>query len=256
MKRVLFAAISATALMAGTAQAQMATALVGPDMLVTFDTKTGKQVKSAKITGMPSAVVGIDVRPADGMLYALGQDGTVATVDHTSGKATVKAKLDQTVPTGQVSVDFNPVADRMRVLGADGTSLRANVDDGKTTVDGKLNFKADDAHAGKTPKIVAGAYSNSVKGTKETALYDIDVTGAYVKQAPPNDGTLNSLGTIGMKAEMVAFDILSNGAENWGFLVSGKTLYKVDIANGKTAKATELEGLNGKPVRDIALWAN
>lgn len=256
MKRILFAAISATALMTSVAHAQMATTLVGPDMLITFDAKTGKQIKSAKITGMPSAVVGIDVRPADGMLYALGQDGTVATLDHATGKATVKTKLDQAVPTGQVSVDFNPVADRMRILGSDGTSLRANVDDGKTAVDGKLNFKADDTHAGKTPKIVAAAYSNSVKGTKETALYDIDITGAYVKQAPPNDGILNSLGTIGMKAEMVAFDIYSNGTENWGFLVSGKTLYKVDIANGKTTKATELQGLNGKPVRDIAVWAN
>ncbi len=256
MTRILIAAFATTLLTAGTAQAQMATALVGPDMLVTFDAKTGKKVKSAKITGMPSPVVGIDVRPADGMLYALGQDGTIATIDTTSGTVTVKTKLDQAVPKGQVTVDFNPVADRMRILSTDGTSLRANVDDGKTVVDGKLNFKADDAHAGKTPRIVAGAYSNSVKGTKETALYDIDITGAYVKQAPPNDGVLSSLGTIGMKAEAVAFDIYSNGTENWGFLVNGKTLYRVDIANGKTMKAAELQGLNGKPVRDLTIWAN
>lgn len=256
MNRVLLTTLAATALMTGIAQAQMATALVGPDMLVTFDAKTGKQVKSAKITGMPAAIVGIDVRPADGMLYALGADGTIATVDHTSGKASVKSKLDQAVPKGQVAVDFNPVADRLRVIGADGTNLRANVDDGKTVVDGKLTFKAGDAHAGKTPQVVAGAYSNSVKGTKETALYDIDLTGAYLKQAPPNDGVLNSLGTIGAKGTDVAFDIYSSGTENWGFVVLGKVLSRIDLANGKLSKVAELQGLNGMPVRDIAIWAN
>lgn len=256
MKRIFLASFSLAALMAGAAQAQTAGALVGPDMLITFDAKTGKQVKTVKITGMPAGIAGIDVRPADGMLYALGTDGTVATIELASGKASVKSKLDKPVPAGVVSVDFNPAADRMRVIGADGTSLRANVDDGKTTVDGKLNFKADDAHAGKTPQVVAVAYSNSVKGTKETALYDIDITGAYLKQAPPNDGILNSLGTIGMKGEGVAFDILSDGTENWGFLTQGKVLYRLDIANGKLTKAAELQGLNGKPIRDIAVWAN
>lgn len=256
MNRVLLSTLAASVLMTGTAHAQMATALVGPDMLVTFDAKTGRKMASARISGMPAAVVGIDIRPADGLLYALGQDGTIATLDHKSGKASVKAKLDQPVPAGHVAVDFNPVADRMRILGADGTSLRANVEDGKAIVDGRLTFRPDDAMAGKTPKVIAGAYSNAVKGAKETALYDIDATGTYLKQAPPNDGILSTLGTIGMKADTIAFDILSNGTENWGFLVAGKTLYRIDLGNGKPTKAAELQGLNGRPVRDIAVWAN
>lgn len=255
MIRILLATLSATALMTGLAQAQMVTALVGPDLLVTFDAKTGKKVSSAPITGLSSSVVGIDVRPATGMLYAVSADGTVATLDSATGKALPKTKLDKAVPQGHVTVDFNPVADRLRVMGSDGTNLRANVEDGTTTVDGKLAFKSDDAHAGKTAQIVAGAYINSVKGSKETALYDIDISGAFLKQAPPNDGILNSLGTIGVKADIIAFDIYSNGTENWGFVVQGKVLSRINLANGELSKVAELQDLDGKPVRDIAVWA-
>ena len=99
-------------------------------------------------------------------------------------------------------MDFNPVADRLRVIGSDGTNLRANVDDGKVTTDGALKFAETDMHKGEKPNVVAGAYTNSFKGAKETALYDIDATiGALFKQAPPNDGVLNAVGKLGVKAD-------------------------------------------------------
>ena len=136
-------------------------------------------------------MLGIDVRPADGMLYGLSPTGGL---DHRSrhrqGDAEVEARHDAAVGR-EATVDFNPVADRLRVIGADGTNLRTNVDDGKVTKDGKLKFAEADMHKGETPKVVAGAYTNSMKGAKETALYDVDATiGALVKQAPPNDGVL------------------------------------------------------------------
>src|SRR6185503_17346688 len=127
-------------------------------------------------------VVGIDVRPADGMLYAVTADGGIYTVDAKTGAATMKSKLSETLKAGvTVTVDFNPVADRMRLMGSDGTSLRVNVDDGKVTVDGSHKYKDGDANAGKTPKVVAGAYTNSWKGTAATTLFNIDAaTGALV----------------------------------------------------------------------------
>ena len=80
----------------------------------------------------------------------------------------MKSKLSETLKAGvTVTVDFNPAADRLRILTSEGTSLRVNVDDGKATVDGSHKYKDGDANAGKTPKVVAGAYSNSWKGTKE-----------------------------------------------------------------------------------------
>src|SRR5207302_255055 len=84
--------------------------------------------------------------------------------------------------------------------------------DGKAIVDGALKFKDGDVNAGKTPNVIAGAYSNSFKGTKATALYDIDASGALLSQAPPNDGVLNTIGSLGIKLDgATAFNIVAQG---------------------------------------------
>ena len=136
----------------------------------------------------------------------------------------------------------------------DGTNLRVNVDDGKVTKDGSHKFADSDMHKGEKPNVVAGAYINSFKGTKETALYNIDGTiGALVKQAPPNDGMLNAIGKLGIKADNVAFDIWSDGqGKNEAWLMAGDTLYSVDLATGKATLAAKITGAKG-PVRDIAI---
>lgn len=253
--RSYLAAIAALTLSASAAQADIV-ALTEGNMLAMIDAKSGKVTAKTKIDGL-GTVVGIDVRPSDGMLYALASDGTVATVDAKTGKATAKSKLDTAVPTGgRVTVDFNPVADRMRIIGADGTNLRANVDDGKVTKDKPLAFAEGDAAKGKTPAVVAGGYTNSVKGAKETTLYDIDGTlGGVFRQAPPNDGILNTIGALGVDAKDAAFDIVSDGAGgNSATLVAGKMLYSVDLASGKAAAPKAISGLPGA-VTDIAVTA-
>jgi hypothetical protein len=139
-------------------------------------------------------------------------------------------------------------------MGADGTSLRVNVDDGKATIDGSHKYKDGDANAGKTPKIVAGAYTNSWKGAKATTLYNIDAaTGALVTQAPPNDGVLNTVGSLGMTVSgPVAFNIVSTGEDkNDGWLIAGGALYSVDLKTGKAAMVGKIEGLGGN-LGDIA----
>jgi hypothetical protein len=228
-------------------------ALTGDDWIAMIDTTTRKATRSLRVTGVPGRIVGIDVRPADGQLYALYVDGTVATIDPATGRATVKAKLETTLPPGvTATVDFNPMADRLRVIGSDGTNLRANVDDGKVAVDQKLRFAEGDPAGARAPLVVAGAYSNSVKGTQATALYDIDGrSGAYLRQAPPNDGILTTLGATGLNGA-VAFDIESDGAGgNTGWLVAGATLYRLDIANGRTTALGRITGASA--IRDVAV---
>ncbi len=237
-----------------TAQAAQVAALVGDDTIAIVDTAAKKATKSMKVTGISGALVGIDVRPADGMLYGLVADGTVVTIAM-DGKATMKSKLETMLGAGVTgTVDFNPVADRMRVIGSDGMNLRANVDDGKVTTDGALKYAETDMHKGEKPNIVAGAYTNSFKGSKETVLYDIDATiGGLIKQAPPNDGVLNAVGKLGMKADKVAFDISSDGkGGNEAWLMAGDTLYSVDLASGKATEAAKIGGVTGT-VRDIAI---
>lgn len=189
--KTLLACSASSLLLAGAAKAADIGVLMADGSVVVVDTAAKKVTRMMKVTGTTTPLVGIDVRPADGMLYGLTADGTLYTIAM-DGKATMKSKLETMLPSGvTATVDFNPVADRLRVIGSDGTSLRANVEDGKVMKDGSLKYADTDANKDKKPKVVAGAYTNSVKGTKETTLYDIDAsTGALVKQAPPNDGIL------------------------------------------------------------------
>lgn len=256
MKGTLLAlALAGLVTTAGAAQAGSVVALLDGNRIALVDVKALSAGPAMTVTSGSGKLVGIDVRPADGQLYGLFEDGTVATIDPMTGKATTTAKLETMLSPGNVAiVDFNPVADRLRVMGSDGTNLRANVDDGKVVTDGKLKFAATDMHKDEAPMIVAGAYTNSVKGAKETALYDIDArTMALVKQAPPNDGILNSVGKIGVKADAHALDIVTTGAgahEAW--LMAGGTLYSLDLATGKTMAVGTIAGVDGK-VHDIAI---
>ena len=229
-------------------------ALSGNATLTVFDTDTLKPVRTMNVTGVSGKLAGIDVRPADGMLYGLVEDGTVVTIDMTSGKATMKSKLDVMLkPGAAATVDFNPAADRLRVIGTDGMNLRANVDDGKVTTDKPLNFAETDAMKGKKPMVIAGAYSNSFKGTQATVLYDIDGTsGSMLRQVPPNDGVLNTIGPVGAKGKIRAFDVEADGAGgNTGWLIAGNTLHRVDISSGK---ATPVGAIKVKgAVRDLAV---
>ncbi len=254
MKLSLLAAVSAVVAMTGAAQAAQVAALVAPDTIAMVDTDAKRVTGTWKLTGLPGALVGIDVRPADGMLYGLTADGSVVTIDK-AGKVAVKSKLEMMLPAGTAAtVDFNPVADRLRVIGANGMNLRANVDDGKVTKDGDLKYADTDMHKGEKPNIVAGAYTNSYKGATETTLLNVDGTiGGLIRQAPPNDGVLNAIGKHGAKTGQAAFDIMADGkGGNWGWMMIGDTLYSVDLATGKATEAAKIAGVTGT-VWDIAI---
>ena len=249
----------ATTLALGTAstasQAAMLAGLQDGKSIVLIDTDQKKVTGSVKLDGGAS-LIGIDVRPADGKLYGVTADGAIGTVDVKTGKWEKKSQLSEKLPDGATfSVDFNPAADRLRVLSSTGMSLRINVDDGKATVDGQLKYADADANKGKQPKVTAAAYTNSYAGTKETALYDMDMAaGVMVKQAPPNDGTLNTVGKVGIDASgPVAFDIWSDGkGANVGWLLSGGKLHTVDLATGATKSIGDIAGMKGS-ISDIAI---
>lgn len=222
--------------------------LVDPGSMKILSTKPAKGVKK---------LLGFDVRPADNMLYGVTDTGWIVTIDPKTGAVAQKSELS-TKPSANavVTVDFNPAADRLRIITNDGMNLRVNVDDGKVTVDGELKFAETDMHKGEKPNITAAAYTNSWKGTKETALYDIDVTiGALFKQAPPNDGVLSAVGKLGFKPKgPIAFNIVSEAeGKNAGWLVADGKVYSVDLSTGAAKEAGKIQGLNS--VRDIGYWS-
>jgi Domain of unknown function (DUF4394) len=248
------AATLAAAAASASADAAMIAGVRNNNFIVWIDTDKKKVTGWAKLD-RGASLIGIDVRPADGKLYGVTPGGAIVIVDHKTGKWEKKSQISEALPKGVTfTVDFNPVADRLRILTSAGTSYRINVEDGKTTIDGSLKY-AEGANKGKEPRVTAGAYSNSVAGTKETALYDIDAANnTFVRQAPPNDGILNTLGKLRAKVNGdVAFDIVADGkGGNTGWMVMGGTLFTVDIATGATKSVGKIGGLTGK-VTDIAV---
>lgn len=225
-------------------------ALTGDRDLAWID-GTARSVKaSVTVEGGEGRLLGIDVRPSDGRLYGVFENGAIATIDPKTGMATAVSTLSTMLPAGVVAtVDFNPAADRLRVMGNDGTSLRVNVETGEVTTDGSHSYGQMD----RKPNVVAGAYTNSYAGTKATQLFNIDAAGWLVLQDPPNDGVLNPVGELRIAADEVAFDILSDGqGGNEAWLVSGGKVYSVNLESGAATEAGAIEGANAA-IRDIAI---
>lgn len=239
------------AFIAAPAAAANVVALSGDRDLVRVDSEAMSVTGSSTVEGAGGRLLGIDVRPADGMLYGLFEDGTIATIDAETGAATAVSTITTMLPAGvAATVDFNPAADRLRVMGSDGTSLRINVETGETTEDGSHSYAEGDT----TPNVIAGAYTNSVAGAESTQLFNIDgAAGWLVLQDPPNDGVLNAVGELGIEVTEVGFDIVSDGqGGNQAWLMSGNTLYSVDLESGAASEAGTVESVSGS-VRDIAI---
>jgi hypothetical protein len=84
--------------------------------------------------------------------------------------------------------------------------------------------------------VTAAAYANNVAGTTTTTLYDIDTaTDTLYIQNPPNNGTLVSVGALGVDASDVnGFDIASSDATAYAALTVGGTarLYTINLTTG------------------------
>lgn len=237
------------------ASAATIAALQDGTTIVWIDTEQ-KKVTGSVVLASGAKLIGIDVRPADGKLYGLAPDGAIVTVDAKTGVWQKVSQLSEALPAGvPMAVDFNPVADRMRVIGGNGLNLRVNVIDGKAAVDTMLKYAPTDAAMNKTPMVTAAGYTNSMAGAKETALYDVDTTaGTLLKQAPPNDGVLTTVGSLGVTLDgPAAFDVWSDGTgKHVGWLLNGGRLHTVDLGTGAATALGAIAGLKGRVI-DIAL---
>lgn len=257
------------------AQAPVVLGLTDDNRLIGFKPATPNTIDtSVAISGLNGGetLLGIDIRPKDGLLYGLTSAARIVTIDPATGAATPKATLaadaaDTSAPYSAISgaafaVDFNPVADRLRVISNTGQSLRINADTGATTTDGAIN------RAGASATVGAAAYTNSIAGAATTQLFDLDSeSDVLALQNPPNDGTLADVGPLGLDvAGDNGMDIAggANGLVLAALRTSGagpSALYRIDLAtgaatlvNGAAAPAASSIG-NGAPgLRDIAIW--
>ncbi len=234
------------------AHAVPAIGLLGGTSLFGFDTTTpGVATGTTAITGLSSGerLYSIDYRPTTGALYALGTTGSLYTINSTTGLATLASTLSTGLSGSDFDISFNPTVDRLRVVSNSGQNLRVNVDTGAVTMDGTLAYAAGDAAAGRTPSIVGAGYTNQVSGTvATTTLYDLDATAAtLVTQAPPNNGTLNTVGALGV-ANVLSFEI--DGTTSLAYAATNSGFYRVNLSNGA---ASLVGGFSTGGVTDFAL---
>ena len=133
--------------------------------LVIFNPTTNDQVIK-QITGLQAndTIVGIDFRPANGQLYALGNGSRLYTINLATGAATQvgSAQLTPMLTGTSFGFDFNPTVDRIRVVSNSGQNLRLDPNTGLVAVtDAMLNPG--------TPAVSAAAYTNNFAGATTTA---------------------------------------------------------------------------------------
>jgi hypothetical protein len=206
--------------------------------------------------GPDTALIGIDFRVQDGLLYGVGNGGGIYQIDTASGVATLDSQLTVALEGASFGVDFNPAGDRLRVVSDTGQNLRHNLNDDTTIPDGTL--KNGDATA---LGVVGAAYTNNdVDATTGTTLFDADAALDQISiQSPPNAGNLVATGKLGVDAATpVGFDVytfLEDGVAsgNWGFaslgVGSATSFYRVDLLTGRAIRIGSLGGA----VVDIAL---
>jgi hypothetical protein len=249
---------------------RLAHVLTSTGHLVTVDVTNTKTILADRVvTGVSSdeTIVGIDVRPATGVLYAVTLDsldvGRIYTLDTTTGTATKGPSIKNATLTGaSFGVDFNPSADRLRVIGDDDQNLRVNVDDGTAVVDTAESYATGDTNAGTNPTVTGAGYMNPFAGARTTALYVIDsALDVLALQEPANGGTLSTVGPLGIDVSSSnGFDIatsdtgwfISSGTLTGSGDGGGPNLFTVNLGTGSTTLAGTLPPLTGS-IQGLAL---
>jgi len=250
-------AAAALALCSTLAAAQSADTIVGLTsnwQLASFSSASPTQGSApVSISGLQfnEVVLGIDFRPSNGLLYGLGSFNNLYTLDARTGQASFVASLTNAsggaafaLSAGRAyDIDFNPVPDlgqtlpSLRVTSSGGDNLRINVNGasaGQVSVDTALSVPG-----GSTPRLAGSAYTNNDRDPATgTALYGIDFdTDRLFLQSPPNNGTLVTVGALGVDTSaLVGFDVSGITGNAYASLTnpidSRSSLYRIDLATG------------------------
>lgn len=238
----------AAALLVPAARAELLYAVDNRSQLISFDSDLPSFLQSIRpIRGLQpgEVILGIDVRPATGQLYALGSTARIYILN-LADPASVFARPVAGEPFAPLAgtefgFDFNPTVDRIRIVSNTGLNLRVHPDTGRLVrKDGDLAYAAPAAGQPAPPQAtaIASAYTNSFAGATTTTLYNIEAArGMLVTQDPPNDGVLKPVAPVRLGfTQILGFDI--SGRTGVAYLMGRFTdsrfsqLYRLDLATG------------------------
>ncbi|MEE6126926.1 DUF4394 domain-containing protein [Chryseobacterium arthrosphaerae] len=195
---------------------------------------------SKTVAGLQSGenILGIDFRPVNGQLYALGSSSRIYTINLGTGTATAvgSAPFSTLLSGTDFGFDFNPTVDRIRVVSNTGQNLRLNPNDGTiAATDIILNPGS--------PIISAAAYTNNFAGAASTTLFVIDHnTDKLYQQNPPNNGTLVETGPLGINITGAnGFDIgsMSQKAYLMASVGSSTKIYSINTTTGAATSVSD-----------------
>lgn len=272
---VAFSALAASSLLAGCYDDQLAiggtggpvgdtVVLTASGKVLTFNRGDLSQlVSDVTITGLASGerFLGLDVRPADRLIYGVTNLANLYTLNDSTGVATLRFPLKAGAATAatctggapaaytalsgtEFGLDFNPQADRLRLASDTRQNLRINVADGAAIVDCPITFVGGTG----TPKPTGAAYTNSVPAAMATALFYVDsgtdmlyaIDGSTTDSGTmmptnANNGILRAVGPLGVDiGDVSGFDIEAATGTGYGLFTVGGTpaLYTIDTATG------------------------
>lgn len=239
------------AVLAGSAQAERVFAVTSDNTLISFSSaRPNNLFTGVAISGLAQneRIRGIDFRPRNNGLYALGSFSNLYLIDPTTGNASrVGGGLGVTLNGSSFGFDFNPTIDRIRVVSDADQNLVLNPDTGAGTVVTSLFYNAGDANNGRNPNVTASAYSNNVDGATTSQLFGID-TGLDVLVRQANSaGTLDTVGSLGVDlTDVTGFDISGlSGTAFAGVLdsaLSRSTFWRIDLTTGAATQIGEIGG--------------
>jgi hypothetical protein len=209
-------------------------------------------------------IIGIDIRPVNGLLYAVTSNTNLSSPDAEKGNlyiidpnfsateanSTLVGTLKDsegsfiTVANRNYGVDFNPVLDRLRVV-SDSVNLSVNPNDAVTTIQTPISAAVN---------LIGAAYTNNFAGAETTILYDVgtNLTGQLFKQNPPAAGTLEFVGNLLIDTSSFTnggFDIQTVGNINEAYGAFEGTasdepfarLYSVNLTTGQAVNLGSLD---------------
>jgi Domain of unknown function (DUF4394) len=181
------------------------------------------------ITGLQGGetLVGIDRRPSNGQVYAVGSTSRLYRLNVITGVATaVGGPFTPALSGVRFGIDFDPVNDRLRLVSDAEQNLTLDADTGEVVTPTEPAL---------TPAgtIVAAAYTANNDGVQFTTQFDIDAASDQLKrQDLPDDGVLTVVGPLGVDA---GFDISPYDDAGFAALSVGGVsgLYSIDLLTGR-----------------------
>ncbi|WP_375291823.1 DUF4394 domain-containing protein [Qipengyuania sp.] len=242
MKKLLIGAAMAATVSTG-AQAATVFGVDTDNFLVTFNSSApGAFTSERLITGTSATFLALDFRDSNGLLYGLGDDLTLYTIDTATAVASaVGGPL--ALSGSNFGFDFNTVVDAIRIVSNDDSNYVINADTGTiSTVATPVSYGAGDVAAGQNAIVAGNAY---LHGT--TTQYAIDTNLDTLVMQANNAGTLTTVGALGALAgPRTSFDI---DFDNTAYMLDGSRFYTVDLHTG----ASTLVGTTSRSLYGIAI---